>query len=110
MLVPARRRPRRERPPEGSKIAVERRGDRTVYTWDPRSRDDLVAAALIMCMIVTAPLALWILWRRRRYRSASVAVSPDTIEFTGHGWAPVRARRDEVGAIRVSTAPGGRRS
>lgn len=104
VLVPARRRPRRELPPTGSRIRVEQADGRTTYEWDPRTRNDLVLAALMTFLVITIPIAIIILLQRRRHTSMKLVVTPDQVELTAHGGLfgkRVQARRDEVGAIRV---------
>lgn len=106
VLVPARRRPRREEPPAGSKLQVERRDGQTVYTWDPRTRQDLVVVVLMAALVLTVPIAILVLLQRRRHATVSLVLSPEHVEFTSPGGVSgkhVKARRDEVGAIRVQS-------
>lgn len=108
VLVPARRRPRREVPPEGSTIRVEQRDGTTTYSWDPRTKNDLILIWLFFALILTIPLALLFLRFRRKHTSVDIVVTPDEVEFTamrksGITSDRVRARRGDVGAVRAQS-------
>jgi hypothetical protein len=111
LMPPRPRSTRRRDPPAGSKIAVAREDDRTRFSWDPRTGADTFLMWLFLLMIFTAPLA-WLWWRARKHTTAEVVLGDEVLEFdvvnpnTLKG-SRVRVRREEVGAVRVSAAPGG---
>lgn len=111
VLVPARRRARREEPPAGSKVRVDASDGATTYTWDAQTKNDLVIVVLMFCLLVTIPLALWFMRLRRRHPTHTVTLRPDELEFTalkpsGLSAHTIRARRADVGAIRVQSSHG----
>ncbi len=112
VLVPARRRARREEPPAGSKLRVDAGDGATTYTWDAPTKNDLVIIWLMFCLVLTIPLALWFMRLRRRHPTHTVTLRPEELEFTaitpsGMSARTIRARRGDVGAVRVQSGVGG---
>jgi hypothetical protein len=104
---------KREEPPRGSFITVEREGDALVYTWPVRDTATLTVAIILTLMVLTAVVGIPLLYAYFTAKRARFRVGPGEIEFdaraaAGGGFArKIRARREDVGAIRVQANQGG---
>jgi hypothetical protein len=104
--APAVARVKREEPPRGSRIKVEREGEALVYTWSLVNR----VAIFLACLwtVVLPPLGLAVLFQILRRNQAGIRLTRDEIEFsTGAIFSKlIRAKREDVGGIRVFTGQG----
>ncbi|MBI3724014.1 DUF1704 domain-containing protein [bacterium] len=100
---------RREEPPRGSKIHVSREGDTLVYSWESATLAHFVISFLMLWFLplifVFLPTVIDYLKKRRTV----VRVEPGFIEFPHMAWngvRRVRARREDVGAIKTQDVMG----
>jgi hypothetical protein len=102
---PAPARVKREQPPKGSRIKVEREGEALAYSWALVDR----IAIFLACIwtLVLPPLGLLVLYQILRRNQAGIRLTRDEIEFsTGFFSKLIRAKREDVGGIRVFTGQG----
>ncbi len=107
--APAVARVKREQPLKGSRIAVTREGDALVYSWSLRDGVALFLAVFFTLMVILSPIGLWILYLYLTNKRAEIRTTHDEIEFPAWGFRTrkIRAKREDVGAIRVTTGPQG---
>jgi hypothetical protein len=105
--APALARVKREEPPKGSKIRVEREGEALVYSWPLRDSTSVFLACLFM--IVFPPLGLLLLYEVKKHKRGRIRLTLDEIEFQLFGCrsSPIQAKREDVGSIRVTSIQGG---
>jgi hypothetical protein len=99
-------RARREQPPAGARIKVERDERSRRFAWDTGHKQDAVLLLLFAFLVITLPLTLWFLWLKRRFPEAALELGEDELTFmTQQGARPVRrtVKRADLGAVRVGS-------
>ncbi len=102
--APSKARVQREEPPAGSRIKVTRDGEALVYSWPGRDTAALLVG--LVWLFALPPLGLYMLWLYLTIRERTIRVAGDEIELTVGTFRGkrLRAKRAEVGAIRVATS------
>jgi len=95
------------RPPEGSRLRVERSGRQVAYRWRIGTNADRVLACLF-CILLLPLAPLWI-YLLSTPREREIVVEPEWIELPVRGfWGTTTQRlsRAQVGAVQVTPAQG----
>jgi hypothetical protein len=106
VLVSPQRPRRRDQPPKGSKIHVSNGAETTAFIYDVGNGTDWVLVVLLAVLVLSLPLAVWIVLLRRRHKQQQVRLGDGWLEFPvakGLGVLTLRVPRADLGAVRVTS-------